>query len=161
MNNNLTHPTLTLLVAGFTQLAAAEGSVGIVPQIMVGTAGMEIGLAVEVRSPRWQELNLRPELFLNNDERVGGGLSVLWAFSDWFNFPDRHDFAIGPRVVHHNTEDEGLDASALGIWSIALGDVVDRRHAIEVLAAVGVLQDREEDDADPSLSVGAAYAYRF
>jgi len=48
------------------------------------------------------------------------------------------------------------------MWSIALDDTRTRRHEIEILAALGVLQDREGDTHMVlAASGGAAYSYRF
>jgi len=158
-------PTLLLCGAMTTTLFAADEyieSVRISPQLMVGTAGVEIGAAVEIRLGMWNSVNLRPEVFINDDADVGGGASALWTITDSFDFPARHGFQVGPRVVYHNSDEEGWELSALGMWSIALDDSRTRRHEIEILAALGVLQDREGDTQMVlAASGGAAYSYRF
>jgi len=73
----LSVPTLLLCGALTTTLFAADESIRISPQIMVGTAGVEIGVAGEFRLGMWEPVNIRPEVFINDDADVGGGPSVL------------------------------------------------------------------------------------
>ncbi len=159
--------TLLLAVAIPAVAQAEDGALRIVPQIMVGTSGFEPGLAVEFRLRSPDALILRPEVFVN-DDGVGGGAAVLWSLAKPFHLGDRSDFAIGPRLVHHNADDHGLEASALAIWNITLGNDLARRHSIEILGALGVVDaiDKDNNNNDDhsiefAASVGAAYAYRF
>lgn len=161
---NTVHSMLALvplLTVGLTHLAAVDGSVCVAPEVLVGTPGFEIGVAMEFRSNSWDGIDLRPELLLNNDGKFGGGAAVLWSLANSIDLPERQALAVGPRLIYHNSDDDGFEVSAMGIWSITVGEAVTSPHTIEVLAALGVLQDREHNDADIAASVGAAYAYRF
>jgi len=150
-----------LFTVGLAQLAAADGSIRVAPEVLVGTPGFEIGVAMEFRSDSWEGITVRPELLLNNDGKIGGGAAILWSLTDTIDLPERQDLAVGPRLIYHNSDDDGFEVSAMGMWSITVGAAPTSPHAIEVLAALGVLQDREHDDADIAASAGAAYAYRF
>ena len=156
-------PLLTL-AASLPSLTAVDepSSFRIVPQILVGTSGVEPGLAAELYVPEWRIAALRPELFISEDGDLGGGVSALWLLARLRELSSRHDFAIGPRVIHHNSDEHGIEGGVLGIWNIALGDLLNQRHSIEILASVGIADDRDDGDgADLAFSAGAAYAYRF
>lgn len=162
---SLTHSTFFLIplamAATVANLTAADGSFRIAPQIMVGTTGFEPGVAVEIQTSFWDPITFRPELFINNDGDLGAGAAVLWSLPNTFNLSERHLLAIGPRLVFHNSDDDGLEVSALGMWRIALGNQMSDHHSIEILASLGVIQDRKHDDADVAAAVGVAYAYKF
>ncbi len=130
-------------------------------QLLVGTAGFEPGLAAEWR---WRQsegaLSARPEIFVNDDGRIGGGASLGWRV-DWSGMNTRHDLTIGPRIVFHNSDDDGWEASAMAIYAIPITSIQPERHFIQVIGAVGVLEDTDDDDTDIAATMGAAYALRF
>jgi hypothetical protein len=164
-------PRLFLLITCAAATAAtAEGSVALVPQLLVGTAGFEPGLAVEWRSSAIQPVILRPEAFVNEDGRVGAGGSVLWDVAPAVSLPRQQSLAIGPRVVYHNAEETGWEADVMATWSMDLSSGSSPwRHSVGLLAAVGVREDRPEDDlfdqSRDDLALGASgggfYAFRF
>ena len=160
--------TLLLAVAVPTFVQAEDGALRIVPQILVGTSGFEPGVAVEFGIGSASRLILRPEVFVS-DDGIGGGAAVLWSLAKPFQLGDRNDFAVGPRLVHHNADEHGLEFSAMGIWSIGIGSNLNRRHAIEIIGALGAVDEIDDDDDDDNddegigfaASVGVGYAYRF
>ncbi len=149
---------------------AVEGDFRITPQLMVGTAGFEPGLALEYRAPASPNIVFRPELFLSEDERLGGGGAVL--FAPHFDLPSGQELCFGPRFVYHNSDDTGYEADALATYSVAIGGMQpNARHFVGGLAALGLRDDRHHDDDyddghhhhDLAIgaSVGAFYSYRF
>jgi len=68
-------------------------------------------------------------------------------------------------VVYHNSDDSGWEADALVIWNLDLNTSQRGRHFLEVIGAIGVLQDKENDDgankAVVGASIGAGYGYQF
>jgi hypothetical protein len=162
---NLPTAPLTVLVPVLLAATAisgyAEDSLSIVPQVLVGTANLEPGLAIEYRPTTEPRLILRPEAFLSEDNRLGAGGSLLWDFSNHMRLPDQQSLAFGPRAVYHNSDDYGWEVSAMGVYGFDLG--IDRawRHSLEALAAVGAIRDRKHDDTDLSVAIGGAYAFRF
>jgi hypothetical protein len=170
MNNSYHAPTgfsltlaciAVLAVAGSTAYAA-ENDLRIVPQLMVGTAGFEPGLAMEWRGRKHLSFVVRPEVFVNEDGGVGGGGAFLVDMSAQFDLNPRHALAVGPRVVHHNSDQYGWEADALATWSYDLvGADRSWQHAIGVLGAVGVVDDKEHDDYDLGLTAGVFYSFWF
>lgn len=150
-------------VAAMPMLSAMDADIRIVPQVLFNNAGFEPGVALELRADTGRELVFRPELLLTDGgDSFGGGLSVLLNFFKTSNLPDRSTILLGPRFIHHNDDDYGWDAGAMAIWTVALGrDFPATHHYLEVIGVVGAVQDRDEDDIDPSLTIGAGYAYRF
>lgn len=162
--------TLAVVSAMLTGSAfAAEGDLRITPQLMIGTAGFEPGVALEYRAPSSPTLVFRPEVFLSEDERLGGGGAVL--FAPHFNLPAGHDLCVGPRLVYHNSDDTGFEADALATYSVALaGTQPSAQHFVGGLAALGLRDDRQHDHDDDhrhhhdlaiGASVGVFYSYRF
>ena len=133
----------------------------IVPQLMVGTVGLEPGVAGEYRPDEEPRLVVRPEVFLSDDHHFGGGGAALWDFSDDMDLSSEYDLAVGPRIVYHNSDDDGLEVSGMAILAYDLD--IDRpwRHSLEAIVAVGAIEDKEEDDTDPGFSAGAAYGFSF
>lgn len=142
-------------------VAAEDMDLRLVPQLVAGTAGFEPGVALEWRG--WQPRPiLRPEVFLNEDGRVGGGAAVLHDLSTTLGLPSRQALAAGPRVVHHNSDEYDWEADALVIWSYDLvGGARSWRHSIEAIGAAGVIRDREDDDYGLGLSAGIGYGFGF
>ncbi len=135
----------------------------LVVQALVGTSGFEPGIAAEWRL-RDQDIVLRPEGFISEDGRVGGGASVNWNLR-FFDLPDNQRLTVGPRVVYHNSDDSGWEADALAIWHLDLVPSQRGRHFLEVIGALGVLQNKEEgpdyNDAEFGASIGVGYGYQF
>ena len=150
---------LAVLVAA---LHAADTDVRLVPQLVIGTAGFEPGVAVEIRGLARPELVLRPEVLLNEDGRLGVGGALLYDVSTGMDLPSRHAVAIGPRVLYHNSDHYGWAADAMATWGYDLAPEQRAwRHSIGALATVGALQDRKHDDTDLGASVGIFYAFGF
>jgi hypothetical protein len=157
-----TLPLVPFLATAAIGLAAADTTVGIGPQLMIGTPGFEPGAAAEIHVGMWEPIVIRPELFISDDGRLGGGASLLWSLSDYFSLGDRQRISVGPRVVYHNSDEDGLEVSAFGVWDFLLGDGIAQHHHIEALGALGVVDDRDEGQgANLLASGGAAYIYRF
>lgn len=139
-----------------------DGIPRLVAQALVGTAGFEPGVAAEWRFGA-PHLVIRPEVFINDDDHdrdVGAGLSVGFQV---FDLPERHAITIGPRIVHHNSDDYGWGADAMAIWHFDLVPSHRGRHFLEVIGTVGVIEEerRGDNDADPAASVGAGYGFQF
>lgn len=134
-------------------------------QVLLGTSGFEPGIFAEWRLGD-QPMVARPEVFLNEDERAGGGGSIAWEFP-FFSLPDRHSLSIGPRVVYHNSDESGWEADVQAIWSLDLAPAHKGRHFLEVIGAVGALEHDDKDDANDDkkvrlgASIGIAYGYQF
>lgn len=150
-------------VVAVPMLSAMDADIRVVPQVLFSNAGFEPGVAFEFRADTSRELILRPELLVTgHGDDIGGGLSVLIGVFEDVNLPRRSTINVGPRVIHHNEEDYGWDGGAMALWTMALGrELPATHHHIEVLGVIGAVQNRDDDDVDPSLTVGAAYAYRF
>jgi len=131
------------------------------PQVLVGTSGFEPGIFAEWRFHK-TSLVVRPELFLNEDERAGGGASIGWEFS-CFSLPDQHRFIIGPRIVYHNSDESGIEADLMGIWSLDLFPTHRGRHFLEVITAVGAVEkeNQGDDDIEVGASIGIGYGFQF
>ena len=142
--------------------SATEHDLRIVPQIIVGTSGFEPGLAFELRGLDWPALMVRPEVFVSEDERIGAGAAVLYDISPILTLSKRQTLAVGPRIVYHNADHDGWEADAMATWSFDLmGGMRAWQHAVGILGAVGVTEDRENDDNDLGASAGIFYSYRF
>ena len=154
-----------LLIGTSCVLSAAhehnEGIPRIVAQVMAGTAGFEPGAAAEWRFGE-PHLLVRPEVFFNEDHHLGFGASVGWEL-DFFNLPERHVITIGPRVVYHNSDDYGWGADALAIWHFDLVPSQKGRHFLEVIGAIGAIEEEKAGDNDVELgaSVGVGYGFQF
>lgn len=133
----------------------------LVVQVLGGTSGIEPGIAAEWRF-RNERIVVRPEVFLNEDEDVGGGASIGWNLT-FFDLPDHHAITVGPRVVYHNSDDSGWEADAQAIYSFGFLGGPHRRHYLEVIGAVGVLEDTSGDDDETEIgaSIGAGYGFQF
>lgn len=143
-------------------IQAADTDVRIAPQLVVGTAGVEPGLALELRPAASPQIIVRPELLISEDGQLGAGGAVLVDASAALALPKRQALAIGPRVVYHHADDTGWEAGLLATWSFELSsDVRAWRHAVGALAAVGVCEDRRHDDVDLGATAGVFYAFRF
>ncbi len=132
-------------------------------QVLFGTSGVEPGIFAEWRLGD-ADLLLRPEVFLNEDERAGAGAMVGWEI-DFFNLPERQQLAIGPRVAYHNSDESGWEVDLMAIWSFNLVPNRDGRHYLEIIGAAGVLEEEEKNTDDTSTefgaSIGIGYGYQF
>jgi len=130
-------------------------------QIEVGTAGFEPGVAAEWTINRsahaWR---IRPEIFLSDDEEFGTGVSVSFAIP-WSAIPDHHELFIGPRIAWHGGDDYGFEASAQATYTLPIVRGTPNRHFIQGIAALGVIDDRDDDEIDLAATVGIAYGYQF
>ena len=151
----------TFLAAG--HLGAADG-VGehpdwprFGPQVLIGTSGFEPGYMGEFDfGPSFR---LRPEIFLHDWDRPGIGVAGLWRLP--VALKDGHDLHIGARLAYHNgrhNDDPRGELSAIGIYNLPLPLSAPSVHNLELIAAVGVV---DEDGAEPAVSAGAGYVYRF
>lgn len=158
------HRTLLALstVVVACRLSAAEG-VGehpdwprFGPQVLIGTAGFEPGYMGEFD---FGNFRLRPEVFLQDWNRPGIGVAGLWQVP--VPLKDGHDLHIGARAAFHNgrhNNDPRGELSAIGIYNLPIPMTAPSRHNLELIAAVGVL---DGDGAEPAVSAGAGYVYRF
>lgn len=155
-----------LLAAGAASANAAAGleshvhDLRLVPEAMVTLPGLEIGVALEYRAVGAAWLVARPEVFVNDDGDIGAGGALLWSLKDTFRF-DRFDLAFGPRFAHHGAEDYSWSLGGMGLFSYALGGGNVRRHFIEALGELGVINDKDDDETEINLMAGVAYAFRF
>lgn len=149
-------------VSGVSLLTAADDDLRIVPQLVVGTAGIEPGVALEYRTANLDHMVLRPEVFLSEDSRIGGGAALLYEIGDMFELPRAHALAIGPRFVAHNSDDTGWELDAMATYGVSLSSMTQPwRHALGVLAAVGVRNDKVHDETRIGANVGIYYSFRF
>ena len=153
---------ITIASSASIAIHAAEHDLRIVPQVLAGTAGLEPGVAMEWRSLDIGHLVIRPEIFLSEDHRVGGGGSVLYEFQNEIGLPAGQTLSVGPRLVGHNSDDTGWEFDAFASYAVSLG-YVDRpwRHAVGALGALGVRDDRRHDEVNLGASIGAFYSFRF
>ncbi len=151
---------------------AADGAVAdpnadsprIVGEVTVGTAGFEGGIAGEFRWHDHAQWQLRPEVFINEDSRIGVALSLSWDLVPSINLPDGHEFYIGPRVVYHNSDHDKWGLDAIAIYSFPLFSDKPFHHHIEIIGTAGVLEHRDDNDNVSSrlgASIGVGYAYKF
>lgn len=152
---------MAMTLAG-TTASAVENDLRILPQITAGTAGVEPGLALEWRGMDRTTLILRPEVFLSEDQNVGAGAAILYDISPSLGLAKRQAIAVGPRIVYHNSDQYSWEADAMATWSLDLKSGSRAwQHAIGVLAAVGVVHDKEDDENDMGASGGIFYSYKF
>jgi hypothetical protein len=132
-----------------------------VAQVLVGTAGFEPGVAAEWRLGD-QPLMARPELFINEDGNLGFGASLGFDLG-FFRLPDRHTLTVGPRIAFHNSDESGWEADAMAIWNFDVAPGDRGHHFIEVIGAVGILEDEEDPDKNAKFgaSIGLGYGYQF
>lgn len=158
----------TLLIGVSCGLTAAhaphehhDGIPRVVVQALVGTADFEPGVALEWRFGG-APLMVRPEAFLNEDDRVGGGGSVGWRLPI-FDLPQRHAITVGPRVVHHNSDEYGWGFDAMAIWHFDLVPSQRGHHFLEVIGTLGAIEEERPGDNDMEFgaSVGVGYGYQF
>lgn len=153
---------MALLAIATAGAWAADSDIRLVPQLAVGTAGFEPGLALEWRGSDHVDMIVRPELLLSEDGDLGGGGAVLYDLTPRLGLQIEQSVAVGPRIVYHNSDDTGWELSALGTWSYDLSGAPDTwRHAVGVLAALGLSEDRRHDDADLAATVGVFYAFHL
>ena len=147
---------------GTSLLTAADDDLRIVPQLVVGTAGIEPGVALEYRTANLNHMVIRPEVFINEDSRIGGGGALLFEMSETFDLPKAHALAFGPRVVAHNSDDTGWEVDAMATYGVSLGSMTEStRHTVGVLAAAGVRKDKEHDETRLGANAGVFYSFRF
>ncbi len=153
---------MTLALSLPVVASAADDSLSIVPQLVAGTAGFEPGVALEWRSTNIGRFILRPEVFLSEDERIGGGGAILYDLSNDLHLSAMHALSVGPRFVAHNSDDTGWEVDAMATYAFAFGDMSEKwRHSAGVLAAVGVRDNRHDDKNDVGASGGVFYSFRF
>lgn len=128
-------------------------------QVLAGTSGIEPGIFAEWRL-REAQLQLRPELFINEDGNLGGGGAIAWE-PGFFDLPERHSLALGPRVVFHNSDESGWEVDLLAIWSFDLIPSQRGRHYLEFIAAVGALEEEDDDDDQTIFGASAGIGYGF
>lgn len=155
-----------LLLIGATGAVSAveehnDGIPRAVAQALVGTAGFEPGIAAEWRFGD-PHLLVRPELFLNEDNRLGFAASIGWEL-EFLNLPERQALTIGPRLVYHNSDEYGWGIDALVIWHFDLVPSQRGRHFLEAIGAVGAIEEEKggDDDVEPGFSVGIGYGFQF
>ncbi len=150
-----------------------------VAQILVGSAGFEPGIAAEWRWRSEPAMQVRPELSLNDNGRVGAAVSLSWGLrsssNDRYALPGGSDIFLGPRVAFHNRDVDGWEVGAIGIYSLALDQYfrapADRdeiaRHApppshfLEIIGTLGGIEHKHPDDIRFAGAVGLAFAYQF
>lgn len=164
-NNLQSVPAIAALMVcagALVPLLAADNDLRIVPQVMVGTAGFEPGVALEWRAADFERVVFRPEVFVNEDGRIGGGGAILYDLSTELNMPKDQALNVGPRFVQHNADDTGWEFDGMLSYEVSLSsNVKPWRHAIGALGALGVREDRERDQTGVGASVGAFYSFRF
>lgn len=155
-----------LLLIGATGVLSAvdehhNGVPRLVAQALVGTAGFEPGVAAEWRFGD-PHLLVRPELFFNEDHHLGFGASLAWEL-EFLDLPERHAITIGPRVVHHNSDEYGWGIDAMVIWHFDLLPSQRGRHFLEVIGTVGAIEEerRGDNEIEPGFSAGIGYGFQF
>ena len=143
-------------------LMSSDHDLRIVPQLVFGTAGIEPGVALEYRTAHLNRMVIRPEVFINEDSRVGGGGALLYDVGQSFDLPREHALAFGPRLVAHNSDENSWEFDAMATYAVSLSSMTKPwRHALGVLAAVGVRHDKEHDEARIGANGGIFYSFRF
>lgn len=132
-------------------------------QVLAGTSGIEPGAFAEWRFSE-PGLLLRPEVFINEDGHIGFGGAVAWE-PGFIDLPERHALALGPRLVYHNSDESGWEIDLMAIWSFDLIPSRHGRHYLEIIGAVGALEEEDEDGGDEETVVGASigigYGFQF
>ncbi len=139
------------------------GNPRLVAQVLFGTSGFEPGVAVEWRFSDKYTALVRPEVFLNEDSRPGFGVS-LGCELGFLGLPQGQAITVGPRVVYHNSDDSGWAGDVLAIYHFNLrSDGHATGHFLEAIGALGVLEDKRDDNSGARLgaSVGVAYGFQF
>lgn len=122
---------------------------------MARTAGFEPGVVLEWRAGDFARVVFRPEIFINEDGRFGGGGAILYDLSSELDLPKDQALSVGPRFVQHNSDDTGWEFDGLLSHEISLSGVAKPwRHAIGALGALGVRDDRDDDQTDVGASAG-------
>lgn len=130
-------------------------------QVLAGTSGIEPGAFAEWRLSE-PGLLLRPEVFINEDGHIGFGGAVAWE-PGFINLPERHALALGPRLVYHNSDESGWELDLMGIWSFDLVPSQRGRHYLEVIGAIGALEEENDGDEETEVgaSIGIGYGFQF
>lgn len=149
---------LLLLAASVAPVVAMEWKdVRVGPQVLLGTSGVEPGAFAEFT---WDHFRLRPELFLQDFDRPGAGVSALWQLP--VTLPEGHTLHLGPRLAFHNGEDSHdprTELSAMAVYNMPIPPKqAASRHNLEIIAATGLV---DENGTEFAFSVGAGYVYRF
>lgn len=153
--------TICILACIAAPLAAVDGptpptGVAIGPELLVGTTAVEIGAVGEIHPSARRDLDIRPELLLNDDGRPGAAIGVLWDVTASTAIPAKQRLEVGPRLAIHNTDDESWELGGLVTWA---GSVGPGHHAVEGIGGVGLVHDRRHDDLDLGLTLGIAYLF--
>ena len=165
----LSRASLMLCSIAFVPLSAVESAIPrLVGELLVGTADLEPGVAAEWTFGEELPIRVRPEALINRRDLPGLALSVTFPIAAG-SLPGDQELHLGPRLVFHNEryrggkyDDDlryGLGFEVFGIYDFPIVPSQPGRHGIQALAALGVVDHR--DDLDPSLTVGAAYAFSF
>ena len=160
------HIRIILMFGTFVASAAAQdadssdgqGQIGIAPGIMVGSSGFEPGLAFEIQA---ETVTIRPELILSEDERIGAGVALLWDLTTRANLDPGQRIETGPRLLHHDADDHGWEIDGMLVWSLAIGQKRSWRHAVEMIGAVGLVDERHDAGAAIGFNLGLAYVFRL
>lgn len=150
----LASATMAALAAADQAGPSPQWAVG--PQLLVASPAVEFGAVAEFRTATDATPTLRPEIFINDDGRLGAGASVLWNLSVRDRLPAGQYLALGPRVVIHNTDDESWELGGIATWTIAS---TLSGQSFEALATAGIVRDRRHDDLDLGLGIGVAYLF--
>lgn len=165
----LSRVCLALCSIAVVPLSAADPAIPrLVGELLVGTADLEPGIAAEWTFGDEMPIRVRPEVLINRRDLPGLAASVTFPIAAG-SLPNDQELHLGPRLVFHNEryhggkyDDDlryGLGVEVFGIYDFPIVPSQPGRHGIQALAALGVVDHR--DDLDLSLTVGAAYAYRF
>lgn len=153
---------VALLTAAMATASALENDIRLVPELALGTSGLEPGFAIEVRTAGVHPVIVRPELLLSEDGHLGVGGALLVDISPQARLANRQALAVGPRIVYHNANDSSWEADAMATWAFDLSDgIVPWRQSVGALAALGLLRDPEHEDYGIGLTAGVFYAYRL
>lgn len=63
--------------------------------------------------------------------------------------------------MFHNSDEDGWEIGALAIYSLRLPVSGSDRHRLEMIAGLGLLDERQRDSRSLGGSIGAGYSYRF
>jgi len=142
-------------------LAADESLPQVSAQLLLSRAGIEPGIAAEWRWIRNDRtLSARPEIFLSEERKIGGGVSLGWRI-EWDGISMDHDLTIGPRFVFHNSVKLGWEASAMAIYSIPIMAAFPKRHAVQLIGVAGIVEDIDDDVTEYAGTIGVSYAFDF
>lgn len=135
-----------------------------VAELLLGSAGFEGGVAAEIRGSGSEYWQVRPEVFINEDSRVGAGVSLDWDLGRVVQLPHDQDLYVGPRVVYHNSNHDKWELGGTAIYSIPIFSGHPERNHLEIIGAAGYLEHRSNDGDHSDRfggTLGLGYAYQF